>query len=80
MEKFKQTKLRIKVIYKELMNGKINSLSTSKIRDIIVYSKCDGVILACTELPMIFPEGSLTMPIINTTALLAQRALEYANQ
>lgn len=66
------------VICSELMKGAVNSSSVEKIKAIIVSSRCDGVILACTELPMIFPEASLPMPIINTTELLAQRALEHA--
>lgn len=32
---------------------------------------CDGVILGCTELPVVFDEATLGMPAIDTTRLLA---------
>lgn len=68
------------IIYSELMGRKNMPATTKKIVDIVTNLNCDAVILACTELPEILSEQSLGIAVVNSTELLAQRALEYACQ
>jgi aspartate racemase len=37
-----------------------------------------GIILGCTEIPLIVKQGDCDVPVFDTTTLHAQRALEYA--
>ncbi len=39
---------------------------------------CDAIILGCTELPEVYNEQNLGMRVVDTTRLLAHKALEYA--
>jgi aspartate racemase len=38
---------------------------------------CDAMILGCTELPEVYNEQNVSVPVIDTTRLLAHKALEY---
>ena len=69
------------VIMDEIVPAKVSSGSVKKITGIIEKMKkdgCDGVILGCTELPIVIDDKSSPLPAIDTTRLLAQKALEYA--
>lgn len=39
---------------------------------------CEGIILACTELPLVLNENNCEMPVVDTTAVLAEAALKQA--
>ena len=55
--------------------------STRKILDVLANMKnmgCDAAILACTELPLAINEQNSPLPIIDSTRLLAEKALEYS--
>lgn len=69
------------IIYEEIVPARINHESASRIVQIIENLKadgCDGVILGCTELPLVINESNSPLPFIDSTRALALRALEYA--
>lgn len=39
---------------------------------------CDGVVLGCTEIPLIIHDGNSPLPTLDSTRLLARAALRYA--
>jgi aspartate racemase len=39
---------------------------------------CDGVVLACTEIPLLVAEGESPLPAIDSTRTLARAALRAA--
>ncbi|HSX11667.1 MAG TPA: amino acid racemase [Chlamydiales bacterium] len=69
-------------IFSELIpTGQVNRQTLSKLVEIVTSLQergCDGVALACTELPLALNEGNCPIPAIDPTALLAQAALERA--
>lgn len=65
-------------IINEIIPSKINTETTQHVANDIRNLSCDAVVLACTELPVIYNEKNLGMPVIDTTRLIAEKALEYA--
>jgi aspartate racemase len=43
----------------------------------IATSAIDGIILGCTELPLILHQSHFTIPVLNTTAIHVQHILNY---
>ena len=39
---------------------------------------CDSVILGCTEIPLIVLPGESSLPVLDSTRLLARAALNYS--
>jgi len=66
------------LIMDKIIPSKINPLNVRKIADAINNIACDAVILGCTELPEVYNQGNINKPIIDTTRLLACKALEFA--
>lgn len=69
------------IIYKELCLGKINQSSRDKIIEIInglADSGAEGVILGCTELPLLVKQEDTEIPLFDTTQIHAEYAVEYA--
>lgn len=66
------------IIFDELVIGVITEESTKKLMKIISNYKVDGVILGCTELPLILNQKDVDIPLLNTLELHAEAALEYA--
>lgn len=69
------------IIYKELVQGVINEDSTAKIIEIITklqQNGCEAVILGCTELPLVINDTNSPLPFIDTTRLIAKRAVDYS--
>ncbi len=69
------------VIYHELCRGEIREESRRAIRQVIDglgHSGAQGVVLGCTELPLLIRSEDCELPLFDTTVLHAQRALEYA--
>lgn len=54
------------------------TMASEVAKNIIKKLQCDAVILGCTELPEVYNEQNLRMPIIDTTRLLAHKALDFA--
>lgn len=69
-----------RIIQKELTYGNILSESKKYILGVIqsyIDQGIGGVILGCTEFPLIIKEGDLNLPIFNTTNIHAQAGVEY---
>lgn len=69
------------IIFHELGKGVIRQESREKYVDIVrrLHSQgAEGVILGCTEIPLLISEADCDVPLFNTTILHAEKALEYA--
>ncbi|NIB40413.1 aspartate/glutamate racemase family protein [Pseudomaricurvus alkylphenolicus] len=70
-----------KVIYQELCLGKIESASKGEYLRIIDALSDDGaeaVILGCTEIGMLVSQADTDIRLLDTTAIHAQKAVEWA--
>jgi aspartate racemase len=71
------------ILYNELCLGEIKELSKEKFQSIIqnlVKRGAQGVILGCTEIPLIVSQEDFEIPIYDTTALHARAAVDFALQ
>jgi len=63
-----------------LENGIVNDTTKQKyleiIDDMIKRDQIEGMILGCTELPMIIKENDLSIPQLNTTEIHIDRIVE----
>lgn len=69
------------VIYDELVRGEINEGSRKAYLRIIEKLRtegAEGVILGCTEIPLLVSSGDTEMRLFDTTALHAEMAVEFA--
>jgi aspartate racemase len=69
------------VIYDELCLGIVNQSSKGefiKIIDHLVDRGAEGIILGCTEIPLLISQSDLLVPIYNTTEIHAKAAVRYA--
>lgn len=71
------------VIYKELSKGLI--LETSKkafleIIDKLIIQGAEGIILGCTEIPLLIRQDDVSVPVFDTTTIHATTAFELALQ
>lgn len=69
------------VIYDELVQGKINKSSRSQYIRIIeeaIKNGAEGVVLGCTEIPLLIEPSDVSIPIFNTTEIHAEKAVEFA--
>ncbi|MBP9817898.1 amino acid racemase [Candidatus Shapirobacteria bacterium] len=76
-----QQKIINKIIYEEIVPARVTKESVGVVIKIIEKLKeegCDGVILGCTELPIIITEDNSPIPFIDTTRLLAKKVLEMS--
>jgi len=71
-----------KAIFDELIptgNLKAQTLSLLlTITEKLKINGCDGIVLACTELPLVLNKGNCGMFTLDTTAILAEAAVQYA--
>jgi aspartate racemase len=70
-----------RIIYDELCRGEVRPESRRAIAALIASMAAqgaDGVILGCTELPMIVGPGDTDLPLFDTTRLHAEAAVELA--
>ena len=67
-----------RIIFEELTIGIFKHESKAKLLDIIGKYKVDGVILGCTELPLILKQDDAVVPLLSTLELHAEVALDYA--
>ena len=69
-----------RIIQKELTYGNINSNSKkfvlNNIQSMIEYG-AEGVVLGCTEFPLMIDNNDLSIPIFNTTKIHAKAASDY---
>ena len=69
------------ILYNELCLGEIRSASRDAFRKIIdglAARGAEGVILGCTEIPLIVDQGEYELPLYDTTALHARAAVSLA--
>jgi aspartate racemase len=70
-----------RVIYDELVAGKIRTESRAAYLGIIqklAGRGAQGIILGCTEIPLLVSEADAGLPLFDTTVLHAEAALNYA--
>lgn len=69
------------IIYRELVQGKIVSTSREAIQGIVernLDEGIEGVILGCTEIPLLIGPDDLSLPIFDTTRIHAEAAVDWA--
>jgi len=69
------------IIYKELCLGKTENSSREQLKVIIenlIDDGAQGIILGCTELPLLIKQHDCPVPLFDTTKIHAQAAVEYA--
>ncbi len=72
-----------RVIYEELVRGKFLDSSRAKYRAVIarlIAKGAQGIILGCTELPLLVKPDDSSVPLFDTTALHTMAAVEMALQ
>jgi aspartate racemase len=71
-----------KSIISELAAGRIKETTRQKMVEIaegmVEQDSIEGLILGCTELPLILSERFLNIPVLNTTKIHVEAALAYA--
>jgi aspartate racemase len=69
------------IIYNELVKGQFTNTSKQKVVDIIKEMQnqgAQGVILGCTELPILISELDVDIPIFDTGKIHAHKAIEWS--
>ena len=70
-----------RIIYNELCRGKISNASRRaclKIIDGLTGRGAEGIVLACTELPLLIHSQNVDIPLFDTTQLHAEAAVKMA--
>jgi len=70
-----------RIIYEELCRGALIETSRQACTRIIAQLKlhgAEGVVLGCTELPLFIRSGDVDIPLLNTTQLHAEAAVDLA--
>lgn len=70
-----------RVIYEELVQGKIKSTSRTEFQRIInssIENGAQGAILGCTEIPILIKSRDVNIPVFDTTRIHAESAVELA--
>jgi len=69
------------VIYKELCLGEMRDSSREQLKTIIAglsNGGAQGIILGCTELPLLIRQHDCSVPLFDTTVIHAKAAVDYA--
>jgi len=69
------------ILYDELCLGEIKKLSKDKFKKIIdnlVARGAEGIILGCTEIPLLVDQEDYDIPLFDTTTIHAKAAVDYA--
>ena len=70
-----------RIIFEELCLGRVVGASRSEARrimDRLVGDGAQGIILGCTELAMLIGPADVSVPLFDTTAIHARRAVDWA--
>lgn len=68
-------------IFEELVKGKLVSSTKDYFRGVVGElgsEGCDGVVMGCTEIPLILSQQDVEVPLLDSTRLLAKAALAEA--
>lgn len=79
--KYKEQKIIHDVILNELTYGIIKPSSKQKyikITENLISNNAEGIILGCTEIPLLIKKNDFNIPIFDTTTIHAKAAVEYA--
>lgn len=77
----KDRQLVHETIYKELIVGKINDKSRDQYIEIIkksVEKGVSGVVLGCTEIPLLIKDNDLDIEVLDTMTIHSKASIEYA--
>jgi aspartate racemase len=69
------------LIFEELIKGTLKSSTREYFRGVVeelADRGCDGVVMGCTEIPLILRPEDVRVPLLDSTRLLAKAALEEA--
>lgn len=69
------------LIFEELVKGTLESSTREYFRGVVAELAgvgCDGVVMGCTEIPLILRPEDVEAPLLDSTRLLAKAALEEA--
>lgn len=69
------------IIYNELIEGEIKEESKNKyikIIDNLTQNGAEGVILGCTEIPLLIKQKDVNIPVFDTTKIHAEAAVTFA--
>lgn len=69
------------LIFDELVKGTLESSTREYFRGVVAElagAGCDGVVMACTEIPLILRPEDVEVPLLDSTRLLAKAALAEA--
>ena len=69
------------VIYNELCLGVVNQTSKERFLEIIrnlISQGAEGIILGCTEIPLLVSQADIPVPIFDTTEIHAKAAVAFA--
>jgi aspartate racemase len=67
-----------RIVFSELVIGVHRDESRRRLLDIIDAYPVDGVILGCTELPLILEQGDAKLPLLDTMDIHVEAALDHA--
>jgi aspartate racemase len=70
-----------RIIFDELQYAVFNAAAVATFQRVIERMKgdgCDGVVLGCTEIPLLMNDGNSPLPTLDSTRLLARAALRRA--
>ncbi|ARV13891.1 aspartate/glutamate racemase family protein [Polaribacter sp. SA4-12] len=71
------------IIYDELSLGEMNPVSKEKylkIIDRLIKSGAEGIILGCTEIPLLIQQEDVAVPVFDTTTIHATAAFEFSTK
>lgn len=69
------------IIYNELVLGEVKNESRKKYKQIIeqlANKGAQGVILGCTEIPLLIKQQNFSIPVFDTTTIHAEKTVEFA--
>jgi aspartate racemase len=69
------------IIFNELCMGKTKGSSREQIKTImknLIDNGAQGIILGCTELPLLIKQADCSVPLFDTTAIHAKATVDYA--
>jgi len=78
---FEERKIIHEIIYGELVQGILRKSSKEKFKEIIENLKekgIEGVILGCTEIPLLIKQSDIDIPVFDTTRIHALKTVELA--
>jgi len=70
-----------RVIFDELCRGEIRPASRDMFLQVVkalAEKGAEGIVLGCTEIPLLVHPQDISLPLFNTTVLHARKALEFA--